>query len=450
MCTRLQRCHSSIRQRMPTIAAILVSSLAAADNYEQPPELSAATEFTGIPLEGNRYRINPVVSTDGFLTRTEITSDFGVFEAAGPGMLEVRLSEIAALDKLETLEDSEEFQRGAKESVDEKVAGVKKLIDQPRETAAGISEGVGRFFKRASRATKTGWQNARDILNEPDNGEAAAQSSLPGAALTPESAETENRYAMALRASGSTAADILGFEDSRRRLANRLGINPYSTNLVLNERLDEVTRSIFAGDLSVDVLTSLIPGAMLVTASSTATDWVFETPPGDLRVMVDEGLQSMGIDQESIDLLLRHKHYPLSYQAAIYSTLQSLDGVTGKEIVLPIALSAHTFDQARFVINTLGMLSRYHQSRTPIKVLRGLGTIVAEDESGAVVVAAPVDHVAWTADLERFVSRPEFAGRDVQLSIAGAYTPAAKDALAQRGWQIHEDSPLFEPLHKIR
>ena len=74
--------------------------------------------------------------------------------------------------------------------------------------------------------------------------------------------------------------NILGFDDSRRKLAKRLGVDPYTTNMVLDEKLDEVTWSIFAGDFGIDVATSLIPGSIVVTTSSLVTNWVWDTPPG--------------------------------------------------------------------------------------------------------------------------------------------------------------------------
>lgn len=130
------------------VAIILLTILtpAMAADYEKPPSLPAAEVYPGIPLKGEHYTIDPSVPTDGFLTRAVIKSEFGDFVAVGPGVLETRLHEIDALVKLQTFEASEEFQRGAKDSANEKWESLKQMVDQPKEAAAGLSAGVSRLM----------------------------------------------------------------------------------------------------------------------------------------------------------------------------------------------------------------------------------------------------------------------------------------------------------------
>ena len=420
-----------------------LSSAFAAD-YQSPPSIAFDKVFPDVAIKGEHYSVAPSVDTDGFLTRTVIKSEFGEFIALGPGMLEIRLNEIDALAKLKTFEASDEFQRGAKESAQQKMSSLKQIYDKPKEAVAGISEGVSRFFKRSYRATKTGVQTVNDVIHDKTPGSIeGAGANLPGSAHSQALPDSESKYKKAAKASGSTAVNILGFDDSRRKLAKRLGVDPYTTNPVLDEKLDEVTWSIFAGDFGIDLATSLIPGSIVITTSGLVTNWVWDTPPGDLRVKIEQTLLRLGVSQEDIDRLLRHRSYPLSYQAALTAAMEAMDTVERHEDIMPLALSVVTVDQARFVVNSLRMLQRYHETVQPLKEFGVQGTVFAATKNDTLVVAAPVDYVSWTEMLDRFSANDRFSSKPRELHIAGMMSETAADIVRQRGWVIHQDSNLF-------
>ena len=420
-----------------------LSSAFAAD-YESPPSMPFDKVFPDVAIKGDNYSVAPSVPTDGFLTRAVIDSEFGEFVALGPGMLEIRLHEIDALVKLQTFEASDEFQRGAKESAQEKLSGLKQVYEKPKEAAAGISAGVSRFFKRSYRATKTGVQTINDVVHDRTPGSIeGAGAKLPGNQQSQALPDSESKYKKAAKASGSTAVNILGFDDSRRKLAKRLSVDPYTTNPVLDEKLDEVTWSIFAGDFGIDVATSLIPGSIVVTTSSLVTNWVWDTPPGDLRVKIEQTLLGIGVSQEDVDRLLRHRAYPLSYQAALTAAMEAMGEVNGHENTMPLALSVQTVDQARFVVNTMRMLQRYHETVQPLREIDVQGTIFAITDKDTMVIAAPVDYVSWSEMLDRFSANDRFSSKPRELYIAGTMTTMASEQLSKRGWIVHQNSDLF-------
>ncbi len=415
-----------------------------ASNYEKPPTLATKALFPNIKLQGKNYTVQSSVPTDGYLTRAVIQSEFGEFVAIGPGMLKTRLHEINALAKLQTFEASEEFKSGAKDSAVEKWDGVKQVYEHPKEAATEITAGVGRFFKRAYRASKTGVQTVVDVAHDQTPGSIeGAGANLPGASQSLALPDTETKYKKAARASGNTAVNILGFEDSRRKLAKRLAVDPYTTNTVLDEKLDEVTWSIFAGDFGIDVATSLIPGGMIVATSSVVTNWVWDTPPGDLRVRLEETLLATGVSQGDVDRLLRHRAYPLSYQAALTSALDGLAKVDGHEDIMSLALSVETVDQARFVVNSMRMLLRYHETIQALQSITVRGMVTATNKKGSVVIAAPVDYLSWSEKLDKFSGRDKSSDKKHELYIAGVMSEMAKNNFKERGWELHEKSDLF-------
>ncbi len=424
------------------LGTMLISAWAA--DYETPPTMAAESLFPDISLQGKHYTIESTVPTDGFLTRAVIKSEFGEFVAIGPGMLEMRLHEIDALAKLQTFEASEEFQDGAKDSATEKWEGLKQVYDHPKEAASGISAGVSRFFKRTYRASKTGLQTVADVAHDQTPGSTeGAGANLPGTDQSLALPDTKSKYEKAARASGNTAINILGFEDSRRKLAKRLAVDPYTTNRVLDEKLDEVTWSIFAGDFGIDLATSLIPGSIILTTSGLVTNWVWDTPPGDLRVKIEETLLAADVSQDDVDRLLRHRAYPLSYQAALTSAIDGLAKVDDHEDIMKLALSVVTVDQARFVVNSMRMLLRYHKTIQPLQAIIVRGMVTATNTKGSIVIAAPVDYLSWSERLGKFSGRDRSSGKKHELYIAGTMSEMARSNFGERGWELHENSELF-------
>jgi hypothetical protein len=435
-----------------TILWLVLPAWSVTQENEKPPVLAASDLYPDLDLKTELYSVESKVTTDGFLTKTVIDSEFGKFTAVGPGMLFVRLNELEALEQLEKLEDSDEFQRGVKDSANEKAQGMKQIIDNPNEAAKGFGQGVNRFFKRAARATKTGYQTASDVYREEVPGagqESGPGKNLPGGTEVEAVINPESKYTKMAKASGKATLNILGFEDSRRGLAKRLGVDPYTTNPILDTKLREVTSSLFAGDFAVDVVTSLIPGGFVVSSSTMVGNWVWDTPPGDLRVQIEQSLVQMGMSTQEVDRFLRHFWYPLSYQAVITKALEALDGVLNIPEIMPLVLTVTTFDQARFVMDTLNMLAHYHKDVQRLKTLRILGTIVAIDQNNSLVVMAPADFMSWSEPLNNYLDSTDFFENRKIMHIAGSITDNARRALKSRDWQVTEHSELLKRIGTI-
>jgi hypothetical protein len=302
---------------------------------------------------------------------------------------------------------------------------------------------VGGFFNRTGRAVKTGVQKLGDVRQGRVPGiEGDAVSNLPGGASSVNTSDVSFAESV-VRAGGDTAVNMLGFDKQRRRLAKELAVDPYTTNRILSEKLDEVTWAAFAGGLGVNVLTSLVPGGFILSTSSRLSDWVWDTSPGDLRVEIEARLLAMGVSQTEIDRFLRHGYYSMSMQAVLTASLNALDGVAGRADVMPLVLSAGSEGQARFLVQAMDMLRNYHLSITPLTALYIQGTAIGVDAVGRTVVVAPVDYLSWTPTLDRFASN---VGQSFELErslhVSGAISELARDELTSIGWTVEENSPL--------
>ena len=272
-------------------------------------------------LEGKRYRVEEQVPTDGFLMKFTIVSDFGTFIARSPEMAEVRIKEIDALDRLEKVSQSDAFMEGLKASGREFGKQVGQLVDEPVETVKAVPAGVGRFFDRVARGAKTGYQKLGDVKEQekqtapPPPGRGAG---LPG--------ESEPSGVVGEKIVGRGGRRAGGGEDHGRRLRLRrpapphrqgAGGGPYSTNPVLTQRLNDIAYAAFAGGLGVTAFKAVVPGSMVVSTTTMLSDWVWDMPPGDLKVQNERSLKAMGVSQEEVDLLLRQPYFTLTLQTRL-------------------------------------------------------------------------------------------------------------------------------------
>jgi hypothetical protein len=436
------------------LAAILFASPVAAEpsDFEPPPILDARDIAGDVPPVGDHYSVRETVPTDGFMATVTILSPFGEFSASGPGMLAARVNEIRALAALDAIESDEQFKAAAGDKARDTAGNLRTLAEHPGETLKGVPEGVGRFFNRTGRSLKTGVQKLDDVRQGRLPGvDQDTLSSLPGGPSEPVAEPQGGLVGTIARAGGDVAVNVLGFDEQRRRLAKELAVDPYTTNAVLSARLDDVTWAAFAGGLGVNLVTSMIPGGMIVSASSQLTNWVWDTAPGDLRVQIETTLLGIGAGREEIDRFLRHHWYTLSMQTVLASSLAALDGVEARADVLPLALSVGSEGQARFVVQTLDMLKQYHVLQEPLSALVVEGTVVGRTQSGANIVMAPVDYLSWSPVLSRFASRLDDGSDQVRtLHIAGRATDRAREELEQLGWTVTEESALAPVAYPLR
>jgi antitoxin (DNA-binding transcriptional repressor) of toxin-antitoxin stability system len=416
----------------------LAPAVAQAQDYETPPVLQAAELAPpGIPLQGETYRVDAEVPTDGLLATYTIRSDFGRIEARGPGMLKLRVGEAEAVARLRAMKTSDVFVKSLTQSGKALGDAAVNVVTNTKEVAKAVPAGVGRFLERTARSAKTAVQKMGDVKEDKE----------AGAPRGAEASTNEQNVALAAgESAGNTALGVLGYDEKRRGLAKELQVDPYTTNPVLKKALDDVAWAAFAGGLGVDVLAMQVPGGRLVQSTSTLSDWIYTKPPGDLKVWMENSLQAMGVDQETIDLFLRQKYWTLTMQTALVMALEKLAVVEGRADVLDTAVTADDEDQTRFLAVGLSLLAREHAGTPFAAVLDGKP--IGLTKEGRVVATLPLDYVCWTERVAQFASREDLASHRPEVLIPGRFSPRAKSEMEGAGWEIREGVPLgviFEP-----
>jgi hypothetical protein len=417
------------------VAVALVGSagsvhVSAQNRYEAPAVLRAADIVPPEILQNRLYKVDERVTTDGLLAKTVFHSQLGDFTAEGPGMVAVRAAEIQALDVLTKTETSEIFQKALQASLKRTGQSLKTAVTHPVDTIKGVPAGIGRFFDRVSRDVKTGMQKVGDARAQKGTGQS-------GPSLSEEVEE----------GAATAGQGVIGYDDSRRRLAKHLGVDPYTTNPALSHKMDGAAWAVWGGEFGPDTVIGFVPGGFAVKFTRDwVSDLVWDMTPGDLRVRMDKQLKGLGVEQEPIDRFLRQKWFTHTIRLSLVDSLVALGPGPGRLDVIAWALTADSETQARFMAGSVAILARHHQTAAPITRIRVDGTLLGETAEGAVVVPAAVDHVSWTERIATFADRPDLArAKARRLWLAGKLSPRTRQELTARKWTIEEGVSIVPP-----
>jgi hypothetical protein len=390
----------------------------AQSKFEEPPVLKASDLAPPTMLKGPRFTVDERVPVANLLPRFTIRSEFGVFEAHGRDMLGIRVIEIGALDELERTSKTEEFVKAAGGAVARPVKAAGHMLMNPVETVKGAPAAVGRFFDRVQLGGKA--------VAEAAGGQGT----------------TADKTAAVTKRVGGVTADVLGYEQERRALAKRLNVDPYTTNHVLSEKLNDIAWVAFSGRVGVNTVVAVaVPFSMAISATTITNDMVWDMKPADLLTLDEKKLRDMGISEDRIEAMLKNQWYSITALTSLVNSLESLVGVKGRDQVVAFAAAAASEDRARLIVGVAQMLARYHATIEPLAQVSAPGPIIARTRAGVVLVPAPLDYVPWTEPVAAFARRPDLKAKERTVWLTGKLSPVAKREFAAAGWTIREATP---------
>lgn len=401
-------------------AVILIGSVAtyaqAPSGYEAEPVLNAKDLAAPELLQGPHFTVDSKVPVRGFIERFTIRSKYGTFQANGQRMLPIRVNEVEALAKLDDLSKTKEFAEAAGKAIARPVTSTVKMLVHPVDTITGFPDGVARLFGRI----KLGGERVVEAAT------------TPGASGSEKVAEASKRVGMA-------TINALGFEKERRDLAKSLGVDPYTTNTVLSEKLTSAAWVAFSGRFLIQTATSiLVPYSMAMSAVTITNSTVYDTPPADLINNATIIFGTTGASEAQVQALVQNPQYSLTTLTELALGIQRLQGVSGLDAVVLFAAAARTQDECRFVAGAVNMLARYHEAVAPIAKVSAPGPILGHTAGGTLVLAAPVDYIAWLERVGAAANRPDLQAPEKVLFVSGRLTPLAQKELTKRGWKLFE------------
>ena len=145
--------------------------------------------------------------------------------------------------------------------------------------------------------------------------------------------------------------NITGFSKTKRDLAIKLGVDPYSTNEVFQKELNKVAWPAFLGKFSVNLGMAAVGGAALSAANwtSTLTDALRDKSPAELRLM-NLGLltNNMGVSRATADAFLNNNAISPTTQTILVAALAQLGNIPGQaEFIRQAATSQDEHDATR-------------------------------------------------------------------------------------------------------
>lgn len=421
----------------------LASTFAAPALAEREPTLPAAELVAPALLAGPGYRVEPRAQIRGYQARFRLDTRWGALEAESVEMLAIRAAEMPALQALHSEPVAETLRASGFDALAAPARAVANVAAHPVQSVAGLPQGVLRYFgerlgKLGAQARKLG-QRIDDRISH----EGSPYDDVDGplaASRDPAPAEERPWWDRPAREFGRLIKSEAGYGKARREIAERLGIDPYTSNPLLKERLDALAWAASSGKLGVSQALALATGgASEVLGYVQQVDrLVLNMTPEDIRARNDDRLSLLCAD-EALRYAFVHKNaYTPTLQTALVDLLLELRPVAGCEAFLETALMAASEVEARFVVNGLRLLrhalgEQAHGGRfVPVGALPAYLTA-----AGEFVLPLPVDYLSWTPQIRDWFDRPGIADHAHRTLLAsGRLSPRAERMLTRRGWSL--------------
>jgi len=418
-----------------TLAALASAVLALAAAYEAPRTFQASELLKPAQLKGPHHSVAPAVKTEGYLHVFDITTDWGPLEAEGRSMLLMRVHEVGALAELDEVSKSAVFVKAAGTSVLNVGKGVASVVQDPGATARGMGEGVRRFGTNLGRKAKRTADKAIDSATSDEKDES-------GKSTTDKAAET----------GVSVANSVLGVNAAARRWAQKVGVDPYTSNPILKKALVDLGRIDSAGGMAARIVVPIPP---IVSGTATAGNLVWAKDPEALLKENEQKLRDMGVGADVVKQLNLSRGFTLTLHTALVGSLREVN-VPGVADYVATAAEAGAEREGMFFAESAGMLARFHKSAPVAAILPDSRALVAKTKDGRAVVLLPVDWVRWTEAYDKALTevekraKAEMGATKLEMHMTGTMSAVAKKEMAARGWTVKENVPLSFELAQAR
>jgi len=412
--------------------AVTGSSLSHAQQTEAEPVLRTEELLQGrVPLSGSGYRIAGETPVRDYMGRYRIDADIGAIEAIGVDELAQRVGELPAARRLLALERSDAFASALKKGARNTGQAVVRVVTQPVDTLMALPAGIGRAITAAGRRVRSVALQVGDATRREE-----APAPAPGAAD-----DTRDRQAAVL----DFAKELAGVNKARREIAKDLGIDPYTRNPLVADKLGELAWAAVAGGMSLDLALSAVPDDVrdAVGTAGSINGLAWDLPPMDIRHRLERQLRDRGHAGFDAREFLRNPAFSPTDQLAFVDLLTRLDLRDGEGRVLAAATSAGQPAQAQFLMRQLRLLLASTANAPLASIHATDGVVWAVSRQGAPVLPLAIDHLAWSGELARNIegSGPLARVRGRAL-VSGSVSPLARSRLQALGWDVTARAPL--------
>lgn len=387
---------------------------ATASPYESTVTLSASQILQPAFLSGPLFKVREEVVTDwGVNTYAIDTTSYGTFLAHGNTLLAERIAEIGAMARLDNMSKGEEYGKAVKKAAKAPLHAAEEFIDDPVDTIKKVPKGIGKFIHRIGQNVKEAKEDRQRSDYEDDR-----------------------------------VKSVLGVSQSKRNLCQQLGVNPYSSNEILQHKLDEMSWVLFAGGLTMTAATLPIDGGLGAVVKTTGaldrtSSLIYDQSPTDLRALNQKALQEMGVNEVDALAFLGCPAFSPWQQTQFVKALQSMPDVAGRQLFVQNATSASTEEtDAIFYSETAQLLSQLHAAQwqiARIELQNNAPYCILRD--GSVLLALHWDYARWSPAAEQcatWLQTLQVDGRKpaVTIALTGAASTLMRQEMEKRGFRL--------------
>ena len=434
--TRPRSCRpvSAAQSRRTLLLFAASASLALAQGgYEGAATFKARAILPPALVKGPHFQVKDDVPTTGYFHDFAITSDYGDMGAEGRSLLRKRVHEIEALTQLDEVSKSEVFLKAAGNSVLKVGKGVASVVADPEATAKGIGGGVKRFGSNLGRKAKRGTEDATEAVK----GDEAASSAEP----------QKSTGDKAAGAGTGAAKSVLGVNSAMRRWAQKLQVDPYTSNEVLRKALDDIAQIDAAGGIAAKVV---VPVPAIVGTTASVGGLVWGKDPEALLKLNEQRVAELGTPEKEAHAFFRNKAFAMGYQTRFIAALHAVK-VKGCGSYVDTAEDAQNERQVVFFTESAELLQLFH-AKTPVTaILPDSRALVATTQDGRAVILLAVDYIRWSEAFEKSLkeilgrAKSELGASRVELHMTGFASAGAKQQLKALGVTLVEKVPGLLP-----
>ena len=226
-------------------------------------------------------------------------------------------------------------------------------------------------------------------------------------------------------------------------MAKIVGVDPNSSNPLLDEKLDQLAWAAVWGNFSAGSALGQIagPAATVVSWSGKLNQYVLEKPPEQLRETNRVRLLKFCSDEFSVRQFLRRGGFNDTLRTALAQALEALEPKSGCNDLIELAATTRGEVEARYLVDALKLIEREPDARGGELFVAG-AALAWRTPTGKLLLPLPVDYLTWNSELATFFDQAALAGADKLALIGGEASPLVQRALTARGWSLRARAPF--------
>jgi len=299
-----------------------------------------------------------------------------------------RMYEADAIEVLRQIKETDAYKKGLDAALEAPLTLTRKTLEDPVAVLESIPDGLSNLMQDIGAA-----------LGSVGKGESKEENAL--------------------------VKDLIGFNTVKRRLASELGVDVYSSNPLLQQELDDVAWSMFAGGAVIDVALTAAPlvASLTVRVSDQANtgNLSWKVPPATLQQAIVKAVKKNGLNDMELEALVFHKTCSLNHLSSMVTNMTALGLVEGIDMFYRQVNALSSEQECRIHQKIAELVYLYHVNKQPIQRIELYGYVARlTDANGNHALVVVADYLPYQG-----INRDIFAPGNSIVWLSGELSPVA-------------------------